>query len=88
MKAAILLLTLLPLLCPAGENEFFTHSLHAFNAAVAEPERLPPEFIRGFYAQQKVPEGTPEAQPDPLYGNKLVLFRRVSGNTRVTTPCS
>lgn len=62
----------------------FTHSLNAFNAVVAEPERLDPGFIQSFYAKQKLPDGTPEAKPDPLYGNKPVIFRKVSGKTRVT----
>ena len=62
----------------------FTHSLNAFNAVVAEPERLSPGFIRDFYAQQKVPAGTPEAKHDSLYGKKPVIFRKVSVNARVT----
>ena len=62
----------------------FTHSLHAFNATVKESDRLRPAFIQAFYDQQAIPAGTHTAASDPLYGDKDVLFRKVSGNTRVT----
>jgi pimeloyl-ACP methyl ester carboxylesterase len=62
----------------------FTHSLHAFNATVAQSDRLCPTFIQAFYDQQAIPAGTCTAEPDPLYGEKDVLFRKVSGNTRMT----
>jgi poly(3-hydroxybutyrate) depolymerase len=62
----------------------FTHSLHAFNATVADSDRLRPAFIQACYDQQAIPVGTQTPAPDPLYGEKAVLFRKVSGNTRVT----
>ena len=59
----------------------FTHALHAFNAVAAPADALTEQQITNFYATQISPE---PADPDPLYGSKAPLFRRTSGNTRVT----
>lgn len=65
----------------------FSHSLHAFNQVLPSqsPERLPSETI----AQAWV-SGTPDPLPnsqsliDPLYGTRPPVYRKISGNTRVT----
>ncbi len=67
-----------------GGSVPFTHSLHAFNQVVPTDDRLSGDFIKSFYEQQKLPAGISEANPDQLYGEKPVVFRRTSGNTRVT----
>jgi len=59
----------------------FTHALYAFNIVAAPADRLTEQQITNFYATQISPE---PAGPDPLYGSKAPLFRRLSGNTRVT----
>lgn len=62
----------------------FRHALHAFNAVVPEADRLPEADIQAYYAKQKRPAGWPAAAADASYGPSEVLFRRTSGNTRVT----
>lgn len=62
----------------------FRHSLLAFNAVAAEADRLDPARIEAFYASQQLPPGWLAAKPDPLYGDKHVVFRRQSGQVRVT----
>jgi hypothetical protein len=59
----------------------FTHALYAFNVVAAPADRLTEQQITNYYATQISPE---PAGPDPLYGSKPPLFRRISGNTRVT----
>jgi hypothetical protein len=59
----------------------FTHALYAFNVVAAPADRLTEQQITNYYATQISPE---PADPDPLYGSKPPLFRRVSDNTRVT----
>jgi pimeloyl-ACP methyl ester carboxylesterase len=59
----------------------FTHALYAFNVVAAPVDVLTEAQITNFYATQISPE---PADPDPLYGSKAPLFRRLSGNTRVT----
>lgn len=68
----------------AGGSVPFTHSLHAFNRVAAEKDRISRGFIDSFYRQQALPAGCEEPELDSLYGNKNVLFRKVSENTRVT----
>jgi len=67
-----------------GGSVPFTHSLYAYNRVVPEEDRLPESFIETFYRKQSLPETVAEAQPDPLYGSKKVIYRKVSGNTRVS----
>ncbi len=45
---------------------------------------IDPALIELFYEKQLLPTGLNQAAPDPLYGNKQPVFRKVSGNTRVT----
>lgn len=67
-----------------GGSVPFTHSLHAFNKVVPENDLIAPELIEAFYKKQALPEGLKKAVADPLYERKQPIFRRVSGNTRVT----
>jgi poly(3-hydroxybutyrate) depolymerase len=67
-----------------GGSVPFTHSLNAFNQVVPESERIPEQFIKSFYEKQRLPAGTLTAQADAIYGEKQVVFRKTSGNTRVT----
>lgn len=62
----------------------FRHSLLAFNAVAAEGDRLAPPDVEAYYTTQKLPAGWQAAAEDPLYGKLKPLFRRTSGNTRVT----
>lgn len=62
----------------------FIHSLHAFNVVVPESDRLAESDIRSCYATQKLPAEWPAAAADPTFGSRTTLFRKVSGNTRVT----
>ncbi len=67
-----------------GGSVPFTHSLYAFNKVVPEKDRIDPTLVEAFYEKQALPEGLEKADPDPLYGTKQPVFRRVSQNTRVT----
>jgi len=65
----------------------FTHSLHAWNAVVDKGERIDGGSIEEFYGSQKVPAALSAfevKEPVPLFDHKQPLFRKVSGNTRVT----
>ena len=68
----------------AGGSVPFTHSLHAFNGIVPEAERIGGRWIDAFYEAQALPRGSEKPEPDRLYGEKEVLFRKVSENARVT----
>lgn len=65
----------------------FSHSLHAFNQVLPTKslDRIPNDTIA-----QAWTSGTPEALPksqnliDPLYGTRPPVYRKTSGNTRVT----
>lgn len=61
----------------------FVHSLRAFNAVVQEADRIPEETAEAWYA---APESiqTPEDLSDSLYGKNSPIYRKTSGNTRVT----
>ncbi len=67
-----------------GGSVPFTHSLNAFNAVADVKHRLDPAFIEAFYNKQALPEAYPKTETDPLYGKKQVVFRKTSGNTRIT----
>lgn len=60
----------------------FRHSLLAFNQTASTP--LPVAEVLAYYETQQRPTGWPAPEADPLYGPKPVLFRQVSGSTRVT----
>jgi pimeloyl-ACP methyl ester carboxylesterase len=62
----------------------FTHALLAFNEVAAKTERLSAEAIEKYYVTLTLPTGWPAALPDATYGLNTPLFRRTSGNTRVT----
>jgi hypothetical protein len=62
----------------------FTHSLLAFNAVVDKAERLPEDLIAEYYKTQKLPTGWSTAEPDASFGEWTPLFRKTSGNTRIT----
>lgn len=62
----------------------FIHALSAFNAAVPETGRLDAGAFQAFYDTQKVPQGWPAAAPDASFDIHAPIFRRASGNTRVT----
>ncbi len=65
----------------------FTHSLHAWNAVVEKSERMKGGPIDAFYGTQRVPAELSAFEvedPVPLFGEKQPLFRKTSGNTRVT----
>ena len=62
----------------------FRQSLYAFNKVVPEKGRIAPKLIETFYQTRRLPEELPKADADPLYGQKQPIFRKTSGNTRVT----
>jgi len=61
-----------------------SHSLWAFNAVCNPGDRISSEDIDFFVENQKVPANLTDEYNDPTYGDKKVLFRRSSGNARVT----
>jgi len=62
----------------------FTHSLRAFNAVAGEKDRIAETDMELFYREQKTPPGLAGEVADPLYGKRKPLFRKISGNVRVT----
>jgi pimeloyl-ACP methyl ester carboxylesterase len=62
----------------------FRHSLVAFNKVVKDEDRLKDEDIRSYYETQQLPPGWSAATPDATYNKKDPVFRKESGNTRVT----
>ncbi|WP_182864610.1 alpha/beta hydrolase family protein [Rhodopirellula sp. JC639] len=65
----------------------FTHSMHAFNAAVPAEARIIVDAIDAMYQTRSVPESlqpSNEAMPDSLYGDHGPIFRRTAGTTRLT----
>jgi len=64
----------------------FVHSIHAFNAVVAEDKnaQIPEDQIKAFYETRQLPQGWPKAEPDPLYDAWTPLFVKTHGNTRLT----
>jgi len=61
-----------------------SHTLRAFNAVAAPEDRIGDADIAHFVEQAVVPPGLQGDWPDPHYGDKRALFRRASGNARVT----
>ena len=61
-----------------------SHTLTAFNALAIEEDQISEENIRYFVMEEKVPPDLIQPLNDPSYGEKIPLFRRQSGNTRVT----
>jgi pimeloyl-ACP methyl ester carboxylesterase len=61
-----------------------SHALRAFNALAAPDDRISDGEIAHLVEHAAVPPGLQGEWPDPLYGEKHVLFRRQSNNARVT----
>jgi len=62
----------------------FTHSLLAFNATVAEKDRLPTTELQAYYDTETLPTSWPTASADPTYATWTPRFRKTAGHTRVT----
>lgn len=61
-----------------------SHALRAFNAVAAADDRISEADIAYFVERAAVPSHLAGAWPDPLYGDRRVLFRRASGHARIT----
>lgn len=61
-----------------------SQALHAFNAVAAAQDRIAADDIRFMVEHEAVPSHLAGAAADPAYGQRRVLFRRVSGKARVT----
>jgi pimeloyl-ACP methyl ester carboxylesterase len=61
-----------------------SHSLLAFNAVADKPDLLSKGQIDEFVRTAKVPMELNQPIKDESYGKKKALFRRISGNVRVT----
>lgn len=59
------------------------HSLNAFNILAGEDDKIPQEHIELLTQKRKVPAGTAPIK-DAGYGKRKVLYRKSSGNCRVT----
>ena len=62
----------------------FTHSLEAWNVVVPVKDRFTSEWIAGFFKTQLVARPLDSETSDPLYGERQPVFRKTSGNTRIT----
>jgi len=61
-----------------------SHSLIAFNLVASETDRISEEDIKYFVEKAQVPPHLKERLTDPAYGGNIPLFRRTSGNARIT----
>ncbi len=61
-----------------------SHALNAFNKLAKKEDRLSKEDIDYFVKEAKVPPHLRSNYYDPYYGDKKVLWRRQSGNVRIT----
>jgi len=61
-----------------------SHSLNAFNALAKEQDKIQDSDIKFMTDNQGVPETLNQKISDPLYGKNTPLFRKISGNARVT----
>ena len=61
-----------------------SHSLKAFNLVADEKDRISDEEIGYFNEKAEVPPHLKQDLKDPVYGLKQPLFRRTSGNARIT----
>lgn len=62
-----------------------SHTLNAFNLVADDKDRLTEKQIAFFTDKRQVPEAlADEKEADEAYGSRSVLFRRHSGNARVT----
>ncbi len=60
------------------------HSLRAFNAVVEKADQISEADITAMEAKPVMPAALLQAIDDPLYAQGKALFRRTSGNARVT----
>lgn len=61
-----------------------SHSLHAYNKLATETDRIPESEIVALAAEPRVPEELQRQLDDWLYGDNAPVYRRVSGQVRVT----
>ncbi len=61
-----------------------SHSFRAYNILAEVNDRVPEDVARAMTLEKRVPEGTAFIGADHSYGAKSVLFRRESGNVRLT----
>lgn len=61
-----------------------SHSLKAFNALANSQDELQPSLINEITTSAKIPDACRFTGSDPLYGNRPVLFRKISGQSRIT----
>jgi acetyl esterase/lipase len=61
-----------------------SHSLMAFNLIASEKDRISEDDIKYFVEKAQVPPHLRRPLTDPTYGEKVPLFRRTSGNARIT----
>ncbi|MGN6136248.1 MAG: alpha/beta hydrolase family protein [Aureliella sp.] len=61
-----------------------SHTLHAFNSVAAPADRIPEDTIRKLMQSPEMPSDLRQDINDPLFARKPALFRRTSGNARVT----
>ena len=61
-----------------------SHSFKAFNAVADPNDRVSGGDIQYFNDKSEVPPHLVQTIDDPTYGNNKALFRKVSGNTRLT----
>ncbi|MDX1564146.1 MAG: prolyl oligopeptidase family serine peptidase [Phycisphaeraceae bacterium] len=61
-----------------------SHTLRAFNALTAEEDHFSADQIRHMTETRTVAEGIEKPKPDPTYGDKQPLVRRIAGRTRIT----
>lgn len=67
-----------------GDPVPVSQSLLAFNLLAAPQDRLTEDQIAYFTREAQVPAGLQSETTDPTYGGLKILFRRQSGNVRVT----
>jgi pimeloyl-ACP methyl ester carboxylesterase len=60
------------------------HALNAFNVLANDAQRIAEADIHFMVRKQMVPEALAYSSADEQYGEKKVLFRRQSGNARIT----
>jgi hypothetical protein len=61
-----------------------SHTLLAFNAVASPADQISPNVISRMSAKPKMPDDLMQTIDDPLQRRKPVLFRKTSGNARVT----
>jgi hypothetical protein len=61
-----------------------SHSLRVFNLVASKNDRISEKDIKYFVEKAEVPTHLKKQVTDPVYGDKTVLFRKKSGNARIT----